>query len=324
MFKSVLISAFCLLLFVDAKAQKTNPPDTIIYFRDKAGHTTDKEHVNDVIFIYPADSSSGKKLYAIKEFYVDGTIKLVGTSSTILSTPILEGNAIEYYPNGQKKSVSNYISGNLSGDCYTYYSNGLLHTYSKYDVKKPTLFIEYRDSANNVLTKNGNGTWLEIDDVNYPIHGVQEGQIKDSFKSGEWHWLLNGKNRCTADYSLDKLVSGTYYDAGNKPHQFVSTEKEPEFIGGPTGFFNFLQKTIKFPEIDRRNHTSGRAVVTFIVEKDGTLDDIKVLRSPSETLANEALRVVSLSPAWIPGIQNGVPVRVQYTIPLSFSEESNK
>src|SRR5579859_6198389 len=120
MFKSLFLLAFCLLFLAEAKAQQNNPPGTIIYFRDKSGLPTDKEHVNDVIFIYPADSSSGKKLYPIKEFYIDGTVKLTGMSSTSSSRPILEGPCISYYPNGNKENIINYDNGYEMGDITLY------------------------------------------------------------------------------------------------------------------------------------------------------------------------------------------------------------
>jgi len=114
MTKNLTLLILSLLFFQAAKAQQDNPPGTIIYFRDKSGQPTDKEHVNDVIFIYPSeltyasDSSSGKKLYPIKEFYIDGTVKLTGTAITQSSIPIFEGPSIKYYPNGQKEIVGNY------------------------------------------------------------------------------------------------------------------------------------------------------------------------------------------------------------------------
>jgi len=105
------------------------------------------------------------------------------------------------------------------------------------------------------------------------------------------------------------------------PNQiFVSVEQNPEFKnGGQPGFIAFLQKTIRFPAVDRENGTSGRVIIQFVVEKDGSLTDIKILRTPSPTMGDAAVSAIKSSPAWRPGKQNGQPVRVQYTIPFSFS-----
>jgi len=69
----------------------------------------------------------------------------------------------------------------------------------------------------------------------------------------------------------------------------------------------------------RNNNIQGKAIITFVVEKDGSLSNIKVLRAPAPEAVPEAERVVALSPRWKPGIQNGNPVRVQFTVALMFS-----
>ncbi len=100
---------------------------------------------------------------------------------------------------------------------------------------------------------------------------------------------------------------------------FNAVETEPEFPGGLSAFYEFLSKTIRYPATDRENKVQGKAIITFIVEEDGSLTNVKGLRGPSETIIEESVRAVSLSPNWKPGIQNGKKVRVQYTVPVSFT-----
>ncbi|MGN6178078.1 MAG: TonB family protein [Mucilaginibacter sp.] len=101
------------------------------------------------------------------------------------------------------------------------------------------------------------------------------------------------------------------------PNQiFTAVEKEPTF---PGDFGAFLGRNIRYPAVDKDNNIQGKVFIQFIVEADGSLDDFKVLRAPSETLGDEAVRVLSTSPKWRPGIQNGRTVRVMYTVPISFS-----
>jgi len=107
----------------------------------------------------------------------------------------------------------------------------------------------------------------------------------------------------------------------NKVYEAV--EQEPSFPGGPDAFNKFLTKTIQYPAVDRENNVTGKVYVTFVVEKDGSLTDIKALRGPSETEKDEAIRGLKKSPKWKPGIQNGRPVRVQYTIPVNFTLSSD-
>jgi periplasmic protein TonB len=99
---------------------------------------------------------------------------------------------------------------------------------------------------------------------------------------------------------------------------FTAVEHEPEYPGGITEFYKYLAQTIRYPAEDRKDRTQGKVYICFIVEKDGSLSDIKTVRAPSTSLGAEGIRVVSGSPKWIPGTQNGKKVRVQYTVPISF------
>lgn len=100
---------------------------------------------------------------------------------------------------------------------------------------------------------------------------------------------------------------------------FTAIETEPRFNGN---FGGFLGKNIKYPELDWLSNTTGRVFIQFIVEKDGRVSNVKVLRAPDSTLAAEAVRVISMSPPWSPGIQNSKPVRVMYTVPINFTFEN--
>jgi protein TonB len=100
---------------------------------------------------------------------------------------------------------------------------------------------------------------------------------------------------------------------------FTSVEVTPEFPGGIEKFYAYLGKAINYPAVARENNVSGRVIVTFVVERDGSLTDVKALRGPGSGLEEEAVRAVKKSPKWRPGKQNGREVRVQYTVPVVFT-----
>jgi TonB family protein len=100
---------------------------------------------------------------------------------------------------------------------------------------------------------------------------------------------------------------------------FTSVEQEPSFPGGEHKFADYLSRNIKYPAEMKKKKVEGKVFITFIVEKDGSLSDIKVLHEPGYGSGQEALRVLSMSPKWEPGIQNHHKVRVQYVIPISFT-----
>lgn len=100
---------------------------------------------------------------------------------------------------------------------------------------------------------------------------------------------------------------------------FVSVEQAPQFPGGVSAFGKFLESNIKYPSQSRENNIQGKAFISFIVEADGSLSDIHAVRGPSEDIKAEAVRVLTGSPKWEPGVQNGHAVRTQYTVPINFT-----
>jgi len=130
-----------------------------------------------------------------------------------------------------------------------------------------------------------------------------------------------------ADIRIDEPVgnSDTKAVTEEDPNQiFTQVEKQPEFPGGLDAFAKYLQDNIKFPAVDRENGVSGKVICTFVVERDGSLTDIKAIRGPSETMKNEAMRVLKKSPKWSPGKQNGRNVRVSYTVPINFTLDTQE
>ncbi len=117
---------------------------------------------------------------------------------------------------------------------------------------------------------------------------------------------------------LGEIVVNTTLAAGKDVKDFASVEVLPEFEGGMAGLGAYLQKTLKYPEEARKNNIQGRVILSFVVEKDGSLTEIKVLRGIGGGADEESVRVLSESPKWKPGIQNGRPVRVAYTMPIFF------
>ena len=99
---------------------------------------------------------------------------------------------------------------------------------------------------------------------------------------------------------------------------FTNVEVLPGFPGGLEAFGKFLGKNLRYPPIARENGIQGRVFCSFVVERDGSLTDIKVARGIGGGADEEAVRVLKSSPKWTPGIQNGRPVRVSYTVPIFF------
>ena len=105
---------------------------------------------------------------------------------------------------------------------------------------------------------------------------------------------------------------------------FIKVEKMPTFRGGDLNQFrNWVQGRLRYPQIAQENGISGRVVLSFVVERDGSVTNIQVLQAPDKSLAEEATRVVGNSPKWEPGMQSNKPVRVKYTLPVVFQIQNN-
>ncbi|HEY9543821.1 energy transducer TonB [Prevotella sp.] len=99
---------------------------------------------------------------------------------------------------------------------------------------------------------------------------------------------------------------------------FDVVEQMPSFPGGPAALMSYLSQNTKYPVVAQENGVQGRVVVSFVVERDGSITDVRVVRSVDPSLDKEATRVVKSMPHWIPGKQNGSTVRVKYNVPVSF------
>ena len=92
----------------------------------------------------------------------------------------------------------------------------------------------------------------------------------------------------------------------------------PEPVGGEKAWSKFLNKNLRFPDAAQDERVSGKVYINFIIEKDGSLSNLVVDKAAGHGFDEEALRVLKLAKAWKPGMQNGQPVRVKYTIPINF------
>ena len=104
----------------------------------------------------------------------------------------------------------------------------------------------------------------------------------------------------------------------NSTRVYDVVEQMPSFPGGISGLRTYLNQNTRYPAVAQENCVQGRVVVSFVVEKDGHISDVTVLRSVDPSLDKEAIRVVRNMPRWTPGKQEGEPVRVRYNVPVSF------
>jgi TonB family protein len=118
------------------------------------------------------------------------------------------------------------------------------------------------------------------------------------------------------------LTSFQYASANDFPQDtmiYDMPEQMPQFPGGADAMDRFINDNIKYPPTAKEKKIQGKVYVQFIVEKDGTIDKVKIRRGAHKLLDDEAIRVINLMPNWKPGSMRGKKVRVRYTIPITFA-----
>jgi len=313
--KIVIISAFFQLFGLTAFAQTKN-----VYFLKFSGRLVNEMDSADYFRVI-SDPDSGSTVYNINEYYKDKSKKLIGKTSKADGV-VLEGQCVTFYPSGKKESVTNYQNGKRTGDEYTYYPNGKVDVHRRNipgenNSGDRTLILDCRDSTGKVLVENGNGHYAGFDHDFKKI--IEEGLVKDGLKDSTWNGDVGDHGHFVEEYNNGVLKAGKFTDDDNKTYTYTVREIQPQFPGGLQGFGQYLSTNIRYPYTAKLNRTQGKVIVTFVVERDGSLTDLKVVRSPSTTLSGEAVRVLENSPAWIPGCQYGRKVRVSYTVPINFT-----
>ncbi len=128
-----------------------------------------------------------------------------------------------------------------------------------------------------------------------------------------------------AEVAQDEVIEEYVYEAPEIEEEvieeaeiFMSVEEQPEFPGGSSKLMEFIQKNLKYPMMARESGIQGRVFVGFVVEPDGSISHVQVMRGIGGGCDEEAVRVVQSMPKFKPGKQRGNPVRVQYTLPIVF------
>ena len=141
---------------------------------------------------------------------------------------------------------------------------------------------------------------------------VQQSTILSSEETGE---------QVEIKYTPTVNVAEEEEDVVDEQEIFEIVEQQPEFPGGDAALLQWLSKNMKYPAIAQENGTQGRVTVQFVVERDGSVGHVEVLRGVDPYLDKEAVRVVSMMPKWKPGEQRGKPVRTRFRVPVTFRLE---
>lgn len=260
----------------------------------------------------------------IMEKYIENDqIKLLGTQHSFNVEHYI-GQKIESYENGKIKSKELYSQdGKLIDTAVYYYPNGQLKLMFQYPFVNnnnqtkvtDTLILVYQDSLGERLLVEGNG-YAEFNNG----YTIEKGNFKNHKRVGTWTGSFQrGKYTFTETYDNGTLLSGLSKDSANHqyPYDQDTFEKEPEYLnGGIQEFRRKVASLFHYPHQAIQNQVQGTLELSFVINTQGEVSREKVKRDLGHGTAEAGLSALKRAGKWTPGIQRGVPVNVQYSIPL--------
>ena len=313
--------AILFLFFISFLGHSQFGPNDEAVYLDSLGNLGNEENFKHIRIV--KDFNLQKELYEVSFYYRSGKIERRGTTSN-KSFMNYEGPCIYFYENGNRKKIENYSENKILGKQFEWYENGNVKLESEIVFNKKTnntitKIVNYWNSNNEQKVIDGEGEYEETE--TYPMANKKpqvifsKGTIKNFLKEGTW--IGNSpqdKYNFTEEFTNGKFVSGTRIDSLGIETKYTEIEIKPKPKRGFDDFYNFIGRNYNTPQIAG---LIGKVYITFVVEKDGTLTDIKVIRDIGHGTGAEAIRVLSKYGYWLPGKQRGVSVRVMYSLPIT-------
>lgn len=316
--KTFFLTSFCVLLATISLGQKKQN----VYFLKNNGAFAQLRDSADYIRVIQ-EPDSGTTYFNLLEYYPNGQKKRVGMLSSYNPNLILEGSVISFYSSGRKKEIAVYQRGKITGPHYYYYPNGqlkinILHinpSKAEKDLKPITKVVSFFDSTGVELVKQGTGDYEGTgDDTSL----FEQGSYLDGVKNGTWKGkYLSSSNSFEEKYEMGKFISGTAFLNDGRSQPYTAIEMLPGFKGGIEKFLEYVGRNYRFPREASERGVSGKLIISFVVESDGRISNIHLLKDLGYGTGEAAIKVIKESPKWIPGMQHGIPTRVLYTLPLA-------
>lgn len=308
--KKVLLLVLSFLSFVVTYAQQSG----LTYYLKNSGQRVITKDSADYWMVVKKPDTAGKYPYSVYEYGKDGKVRLKTNAYTNDLDLKYQGRYTAYFPSGRTKAAGLYEGGDMKGRQMYFYPNGKLYCIITYNRPGVGYFGECRDSTGAVLTTNGNGIWKQYDDDFKAV--TAEGKMVNGLQDGEWRIRKSVKENVVFVFKNGLDITAARSDS-NKV--FKPVEVVPSYPGGMEALFRFIAKNIRYPKAARENGTQGKVTVDFVVERDGKLTDVKVSHGIGDGCDEESVRVIKLSSPWIPGMEGLHPVRVAYSVPISFA-----
>jgi TonB family protein len=235
-------------------------------------------------------------LYESTDYRKDGSIYKTGFySDNELKTEV--GVFSYYFESGELDEVANYVDGEREGKYNSYFKSGAESCFGQYSEGRKTAVWKY-------YFKDGSMS--------------ETGEYRDGEMEGSWTYYRNDGSICSREhYSKGDLDSAIYLDKDGIEEEYAA-ETEPSFPGGEAAMMQWVQNNIEYPVEAVENGEQGIVYVQFVINRDGTIGQIKTVRGVSDVLDEESERLIKSMPLWIPGKQHNRFVRCKFTFPIHY------
>lgn len=323
----MLAKLFIIFLLITLSANTFAQKQNVYYLKNDLTLVDTKDSADYIRVLREPDS--GSLFYNVLEYYKNGNRKLIGKTSKI-DYNILQEQCVEFHDNGNRRLLATYQNGVIINQAFEYFPNGKLQSIKNYPSDSKNTPPNQDDSGNQgiriqacydstgkELLVDGNGTFIGYHS-NYKLY--EQGPVKNGLRDSIWNGFADKEQKqpFIEHYFEGKLVSGTATDSQGT-YNYTERVVRPSYKKGIDAFYQYLSNNIAYPFNAKRNRIQGLVMLSFVVEKDGHISQIKVVKSVNEELDSEAKRVLAKSKNWIPGMRFGKPVSVVCTSPINFS-----
>lgn len=174
---------------------------------------------------------------------------------------------------------------------------------------------ELKVTENDKKVFNGKRkVWYESGELRF-MSNFENGKIDGEFLS---YWK-NGNLKRKDFYKKGKLKKGHCWNENGEKIKYYDFEIHPSYPGGKQKMNQFIKQNLKYPQLSKKYNIGGKVIVDFVIDINGKIVDANIKQSVNKEIDNEALRIINSMPKWKPGLQDGIPVKVKYRIPIVFN-----
>ncbi|MBT8318493.1 MAG: TonB family protein [Lutibacter sp.] len=174
---------------------------------------------------------------------------------------------------------------------------------------------EFKATEDDKRVYNGfHKVWYDTGElrfVSFYENGKKNGDLLSYWKNG----ILKRKD----NYKKGKLKKGDCWNENGEKVKYYDFEIHPSYIGGKQRMYQFIKRHMRYPILSKKYNIGGKVIVDFKIDITGKVIDAKIKQSVNEEIDREALRIINSMPNWKPGLQDGIPVKVRYRIPMIFN-----